>query len=152
MPAPRLGPHGQALYKGPGLSGRLGWPLCSLSQLSPEDLSPAHGLSSVTPGLVPLADDLAKLQPPLLHFLGLANRLLPGRRSLYFEPTPPLSMPTPLPLAPAHRRVAEGPKTEREKPRAARPTEPRDSYASEIRIPHSSPFAQGNSPSVKWFR
>ncbi len=26
-----------------------------------------------------------------------------------------------------------------EKPRAARPTEPRDSYASGIRIPHSSP-------------
>jgi hypothetical protein len=29
--------------------------------------------------------------------------------------------------------------TKREKPRAARPTEPRDSYASGIRIPHSSP-------------
>jgi hypothetical protein len=31
------------------------------------------------------------------------------------------------------------PLTKQEKPRAARPTEPRDSYASEIRIPHSSP-------------
>jgi hypothetical protein len=30
--------------------------------------------------------------------------------------------------------------TEREKPRTARPTEPRDSYASGIRIPHSSPL------------
>jgi hypothetical protein len=29
--------------------------------------------------------------------------------------------------------------TKQEKPRAARPTEPRDSYASGIRIPHSSP-------------
>jgi hypothetical protein len=29
--------------------------------------------------------------------------------------------------------------TKQEKPRAARPTEPRDSYASRIRIPHSSP-------------
>jgi hypothetical protein len=82
-PAPRLGPHGQALRKGPGPSGRLGWPLRSLSQLSPEDLSPAHGLVSVTPGLVPLADDLAKLQSPPLHLLGLGSRPLPGRRSLY---------------------------------------------------------------------
>jgi hypothetical protein len=31
-----------------------------------------------------------------------------GRRSLLFEPTLPLSMLTPLPPAPAHRRVAEG--------------------------------------------
>jgi hypothetical protein len=82
-PPPRLGPHGQALRKGPGPSGRLGWPLRSLSQLSPEDLSPAQGLGSVTPGLVPLADDLAKLQPPLLHLLGLGSRLLPGRQSLF---------------------------------------------------------------------
>jgi hypothetical protein len=29
--------------------------------------------------------------------------------------------------------------TKQEKPRAARPTEPRDSHASGIRIPHSSP-------------
>jgi hypothetical protein len=78
MPASRLGPHGQALRKGPGPSERLGWPLCSLSQLSPKDLSPAHGLGSVTPGLVPLANDLAKLQPPLLHLLGLGSHLLPG--------------------------------------------------------------------------
>jgi hypothetical protein len=33
----------------------------------------------------------------------------------------------------------------------ARPTELRDSYASGIRIPHSSPSAQGNSHSVKRF-
>jgi hypothetical protein len=81
-PTPRLGPHGQVLRKGSGPSGHLGWPLRSLSQLSPEDLSPAHGLGSVTPGLVPLADDLAKLQPPLLHLLGLGSHMLPGRRSL----------------------------------------------------------------------
>jgi hypothetical protein len=41
--------------------------------------------------------------------------------------------------------------TKQEKPRAARPTEPRDSYASGIRIPHSSPSAQSNSHLVKWF-
>jgi hypothetical protein len=81
--APRLGPHEQALRKGPGPSGRLGWPLRSLGQLSPKDLGPAQGLGSVTPGLVPLADDLAKLQPPLLHLLGLGSHLLLGRRSLY---------------------------------------------------------------------
>jgi hypothetical protein len=33
----------------------------------------------------------------------------------------------------------------------ARPTEPRDSYASGIQIPHSSPSAQGNSYLVKRF-
>jgi hypothetical protein len=78
MPAPRLGHCSQGLRKGSGPSGCLGWPLRSLSQLSPEDLSPAHGLGSVTPGLVPLADDLAKLQPPLLHLLGQGSHVLPG--------------------------------------------------------------------------
>jgi hypothetical protein len=82
-PTPRLGPHGQVLRKGSGPSGCLGWPLRSLSQLSPEDLSPAHGLGSVTLGLVPPADDLAKLQPPLLHLLDLGGHMLPGRRSLF---------------------------------------------------------------------
>jgi hypothetical protein len=82
-PAPRLGPHGQALCKAPGPSGRLGWPLRSLSQLSLEDLNPAHDLGSVTLRLVPLADDLAKLQPPPLHLLGLGSHMLPGRRSLF---------------------------------------------------------------------
>jgi hypothetical protein len=33
--------------------------------------------------LVPLANDLAKLQPPLLHLLGLGSHLLLGRRSLF---------------------------------------------------------------------
>jgi hypothetical protein len=37
----------------------------------------------VTPGLVPLTDDLAKLQPPLLHLLGLGSHMLPGQRSLF---------------------------------------------------------------------
>jgi hypothetical protein len=39
----------------------------------------------MTPGLVPLADDLAKLQPPPLHLLGLGSHLLLGRRSLYWS-------------------------------------------------------------------
>jgi hypothetical protein len=37
----------------------------------------------MTQGLVPLADDLAKLQPPLLHLIGLGSHLLLDRRSLY---------------------------------------------------------------------
>ena len=78
MPAPRLGHRSQGLRKGSGPSGHLGWPLRSLSQLSPEGISPAHGLGSVTPGLFPLADDLAKLQPPLLHLLGQGSHVLPG--------------------------------------------------------------------------
>src|SRR5699024_6106903 len=64
-----LGHRSQGLRQGPGPSRHLSWPLRSLSQLSPEDLSLAHGLGSVTSGLVPLADDMAKPQPPLLHLL-----------------------------------------------------------------------------------
>jgi hypothetical protein len=150
-PAPSSGHHRQGLCKGPGSGKHLDRPLRSLSQLSPEDISPAHGLGSLTPGLVPLADDLARLQPPLLHLLGQGGHVLPGQRSFFSKPTLPLSTLTPLPPAPAHRRAAEGSLTEQEKPWVARPTEPRDSYASGIRIPHSSPSAQGNSHSVKRF-
>jgi hypothetical protein len=82
-PAPRLGHRSPGLRQGPSPSRHLGWLLCSLSQLSPEDLSPAHSLGSMTLRLVPLADDLAKLQPPLLHLLGLGSHLLLGRRSLF---------------------------------------------------------------------
>jgi hypothetical protein len=37
----------------------------------------------VTPGLVPLADDPAKLQPPLLHLLGLGSHMLSSRLRLF---------------------------------------------------------------------
>jgi hypothetical protein len=122
----------------------------SLSQLTPGDISPAHGVGSPTPGLVPPVDDLVRLQPPLLCLLGLGSPLLLGRRSFLLQPTPPLSMLTPLPPASARRRAAEVfSLTKQEKPWVARPTEPRDSYASGIRIPHSSPSAQGNSHLVK---
>jgi hypothetical protein len=40
----------------------------------------------------------------------------PGPTKPLLEPTPPLSTLTPLPPAPAHRRAAEGPLTEQEKP------------------------------------
>jgi hypothetical protein len=78
-----LGHRSQGLRQGPGPSEHLEWLLRSLSQLSPKDISPARGLGSVTPGLVPLADDLAKLHLPLLHLVGLGTRLLLGRRSLF---------------------------------------------------------------------
>jgi hypothetical protein len=71
----RLDSHGQALRKGPGPSGRLGQPLCSLSQLTPKGLSPAHGFGSLAPKLVPLADDLAEFQLSLPHFRPCQRRL-----------------------------------------------------------------------------
>jgi hypothetical protein len=108
MSTPRLGHRRQGLLQEPGPSRRLDRPLHSLSQLTPEDISPAHGLGSPTPGLVPPVDDLARFQPPLLRLLGLGSPLLLGRRSFLLQPTPPLSTLTPLPPAPAHRRAAKG--------------------------------------------
>jgi hypothetical protein len=101
MSALRLGHRYQGLLQELGPSRWLVRPLRGLSQLSPEDTSPAHGLGCPTLGLVPPVDDPARLRPSLLR-LGLS------RRSPLFEPTPPLSMLTQLPPAPAHRRAAEG--------------------------------------------
>jgi hypothetical protein len=83
MSAPRLGHRRQGLLQEPGPSRRLGWPLRSHSQLSPKDISPAHGLGSPTSGLVPPVDDLARFQPPLLRLLGLGSHLLLGPRSFF---------------------------------------------------------------------
>jgi hypothetical protein len=88
----RLSHRRQDLLQEPGPSRRLDRPLRSLSQPSPEDASPAHGLGNPTPGLFPPVDDPAMLR--------LTKLLL--------QPTPPLSMLTPLPPAPAHHRAAEG--------------------------------------------
>jgi hypothetical protein len=82
-PAPSSGHHSRGLRKGPGPGKHLDRLLRSLSQLSPEDISPAHGLGSLTPGSVPPADDLARLQPPLLHLLGQGDHVLPGQRSFF---------------------------------------------------------------------
>jgi hypothetical protein len=90
--APRPGHRRQGLLQEPGPSRRLGRPPRSLSQLSPEDNSPAHGLGNPTPASALPVDDPARLRPT----------------KLLFEPTPPLSTLTPLPSAPAHRRAAEG--------------------------------------------
>jgi hypothetical protein len=86
--APHPGHRCQGLLQEPGPSRRLSRPPRSLSQPSPEDTSPARGLDNSTPALVP-----ARLRRTKLPF---------------FEPTPPLSMLTPLPSALAHRRAAEG--------------------------------------------
>jgi hypothetical protein len=83
MSAPRLGHRRHGLLQEPGPSRWLDRPLRSLSQLSPEDTSPAHGLGSLTPGLVPPVDDLARFQPPLLRLFGLGSHLLLGRRSSF---------------------------------------------------------------------
>jgi hypothetical protein len=107
MSAPRLGHRRQGLLQEPGPSRRLSRPLRILSQLSPRDISLAHGLGSPTPGSVPPVDNPASFQPSLLGLLGPGSPLLLGRRSPLFEPTPPLSMLTPLPPALAHRRAAE---------------------------------------------
>ena len=79
MSALRLNHRRQGLLQELGPSRRLVRPLRGLSQLSPEDTSPAHGLGSPTPGLVPPVDDLARFQPPLLRLLGLGSPLLLGR-------------------------------------------------------------------------
>ena len=81
--APRQGHRRQGLLQEPSPSRWLDRPLRSLSQLSPEDISPAHGLSNPTPGLVPPVDNLAGFQPPLLRLLGLGSPLLLGRRSFF---------------------------------------------------------------------
>jgi hypothetical protein len=83
MSAPRLGHRRQGLLQEPGPSRRLDQLLRSLSQPSPEDTGPAHGLGSPTPGLVSLVDDLAKFQPLLLRLFGLGSPLLLGRRSFF---------------------------------------------------------------------
>jgi hypothetical protein len=83
MPAPCLGHRRQGLLQEPDPSRRLDQPLRSLSQLSPGDISPAHGLDSPTPGLVLPVDDLARFQPPLLRLLGLGSPLLLDQRSFF---------------------------------------------------------------------
>jgi hypothetical protein len=83
MSAPRVGHRCQGLLQKPGPGRRLDQPLHSLSQLSPEDISPAHGLDSPTPASVSPVDDPARFHPLLLRLLGLGSHLLLGRRSFF---------------------------------------------------------------------
>jgi hypothetical protein len=83
MSASRLGHRCQGLLQEPGPSRRPNRPLHSLSQPSPGDTGPAHGLGSPTLGLVPPVDDPARLRPPLLCLLGLGSPLVLARRSFF---------------------------------------------------------------------
>jgi hypothetical protein len=139
--------HRQGEQQHLGIVSTLGGTWLGLGQRpGRKDLHPREDASTVP------ADVMAKLQLLLPHLPRPGKLPAPRPTKSPSEPTPPLSAPTPLPPAPAHRRAAEGSKKiERERPRAARPTEPRYSYASGIWIPHSSPSVKGNSRSVKWF-
>jgi hypothetical protein len=70
--------HGQVLRKGSGPSRHLG-------QLTPKGLSPAYSLGSLASRLVPLANDLAKLQLPLLRLRPCRRRLCLRRRCLCLQ-------------------------------------------------------------------
>jgi hypothetical protein len=61
--APRLGHRCQGLLQESGPSRRLGRPPRSLSQLSPEDIGPAHGHDNSTPALVLPVDGPVRLRP-----------------------------------------------------------------------------------------
>jgi hypothetical protein len=83
MSAQRLDHRRQVLLQELGPRRRLDRPLRSRSQLSPEDISPAHGLGSPTLGLAPPVGDLARSLSPLLRLLGLGRPLLLSRRSFF---------------------------------------------------------------------
>ena len=68
MSALRLSHRRQGLLQESGPSRRLGRPPRSLSQLSPEDISPAHGLGNSTPALVPPVDGPVRLRPTKSYF------------------------------------------------------------------------------------
>jgi hypothetical protein len=122
--ASRPGHRRQGLLQESGPSRRLGRPPRSLSQLSPEDISPARGLGNSTPASVSLVDGPARLRPTKSSFRANSASVHADTAASGFGSS----------------KSGRGfPLTKQEKPRAARPTEPRDSYASGIRIPHSSP-------------
>ena len=122
--APHPGHRRQGLLQESGSSRRLGRPPRSLSQLSPEDIIPVCGLGNSTPALVPLVDGPARLRPTRSSFRANSASVHADTAASGFGSSK------------GGRGV---PLTKQEKPRATRPTEPRDSYASGIRIPHSSP-------------
>jgi hypothetical protein len=89
-----------------------------------EDISPARGLGDSTPASVPPVDSPARLRPTKSSFRANSASVHADTATTGFGSS----------------KSGRGfPLTKQEKPRAARPTEPRDSYASGIQIPHSSP-------------
>jgi hypothetical protein len=121
----RPGHRRQGLLQESSSSRRLGWSPRGLGQLPPEDISPARGLGRSTPASVPLTDDPARLRPTKSSFRA-------NSASVHAD--------TATPGFGSSKSGRGVPLTKQEKPRTARPTEPRDSYASGIRIPHSSPL------------
>jgi hypothetical protein len=122
--APRPGHRRQGLIQESGSSRQLGRPPRSLSQLSPEDISPAHGLGNSTLASVPPVDGPARLRPTKSSFRANSASVHADTAASGFGSS----------------KSGRGfSLAKQEEPRAARPTEPRDSYASRIRIPHSSP-------------
>jgi hypothetical protein len=122
--APCPGHRRQGLLQESGPSRQLGRSPRSLSQLSPEDISPARGLGNSVPASVPPVDGPARLRPTKSSFQANSASVHAGTAASGFGSS----------------KSGRGfPLTKQEKPRAARPTEPRDSYASGIWIPHSSP-------------
>jgi hypothetical protein len=122
--SPRPGHRCQGLLREPDPSGRLGRSPLGLGQPSSEGASPTRGFGCLTPALVPLTDDPARLRPTRFHFR--AN-------------SAPVHADIATPGLGSSKSGRGVPLTKLEEPRTTRPTEPRDSYASGIRIPHSSP-------------
>jgi hypothetical protein len=123
--APRSGHRCQGLLQESGSSRRLGRSPRSLSQLSPEDIGSVCGLGNSTPASVPPVDDLARLWPTKSSFRANSASVRAHTATFGFG---------------SSKSDRGFPLTKQEKPRTARPTELRDSYASGIRIPHSSPL------------
>jgi hypothetical protein len=120
----RPGNRCQGLLRESGPSRRLDRSPRGLGQPSTEGASPTRGVGWSTPVSVPLTDDLARLRPTRFHFRANstpvhADIATPGLGSSKSDQGVPL--------------------TKLEEPRTTRSTEPRNSYASGIRIPHSSP-------------
>jgi hypothetical protein len=123
--SPRPGHRCHGLLRESGPSRRLGRSPRGLGQLSSKDAIPTRGLGWSIPASVPLTDGPARLRPTRFSFRANsaavhADTATPGLGS-----------------SKSGRGV---PLTKLEKPRTTRPTEPRDSYASGLRIPHSSPL------------
>jgi hypothetical protein len=123
--SPHPGHRRQGLLRESGSSRRLGWSPRGLGQLSPEDISPARDLGRSTPASVLLADDPARLRPT---------------KSSFRTNSASVHADTATPGLGSSKSSRGVPLTKQGKPRTTRPTEPRDSYASGIRIPHSPPL------------
>jgi hypothetical protein len=149
MSAPRLGHRRQGLLQEPGPSRRLDRPLRSLSQLSPR----------TSTRLMASAARLQGWSCQWTTWPGSSRRCYAS--SAWEVPCSWADeVSSPADSASVHAHTAafgSGSSqsgrgfslTEQEKPWAARPIEPRDSYASGIWISHSSPSARGNSHLVK---